>query len=131
MSYELEAGDGTIEVTVHGALDENGNPRKLELDVLILRIFIDEAEKSFPPNVIPEAEAMLLPNYVPGMTLYTASAGMLLELSSKIAREYGYCTPTIANQLWLKFSDIVKELKKNMNTTPESPSGIQESTPPG
>lgn len=121
---EIEVDDGSIPVRI------KGGPRDgelLQIDIGLLRDFIDEAETTFPNRKLTDEE--MAKAGVMGGPYYIASHEFKSELSRLLEKEYKYCTPTIAGQLWLQYGKIVDALKKSIDPAPASTTSTEAATP--
>ncbi len=114
---ENEIVDGTISYTVRGG-DHDGE--KHSVDLYIVSMIVRELEKlpEFQPAEMSQDEKA-----EKGLDLeksfFRSTPEFACELSRRIEKYFGFCTPSIAQSLWSKLDEFHAKLKKN---TDESPS---------
>lgn len=98
-----------------GAVQVNFDGKSYELDLILLKLVCDELEAEFPLN------------HVGGFV--APQAGMLKAMAERLQSDFDLpATPTAAYQIWVRVNEGFIELKKSIESTPKSPTGL-ESTP--
>lgn len=110
--------DGIIRETI-----DDGTPdgRVVEYDLTILELLVRELEDSTTdaPELMPDDQARRdVENYHEGGTFYRATPRFLFTLSERLKEMFGYCTPTIACELWKRLSVYKVSVKKNTDDSP-------------
>lgn len=102
---------------------------KLSCDLTLLSLVIKEVQTKHESQITmtPEEarkaqEDRGLP-YTEGNVYFRRTAKFVKDLSDAIADHFGFCTPTIADDIWTRFHEIEQAVKKNTESQQNSDSG--------
>lgn len=97
----ITVDDGSIAFKVRGG-DRDGD--LLEIDLMLARMAIAEAERISPTRKEEDTD---------GVQYWHPTPGFVSELSRQLEPLMGYCTPSIAHEVWRAVNDIGETLKKS------------------
>lgn len=109
----LSLSDGNLTFTIRKA---DGTENQVSIDLLILRLTCEQCEDQ---HKLTTKDGRIVP-----------TTEFLVDLAGRLNPHIPGCTPSLAWQLWNCSIEQMDNLKKNMNGTPKSPTGL-ESTPSG
>jgi len=123
---EVDIRDQSFAFRIKGG-DRDG--QLLNCDLTLLGLVIKEVQDKHKSAItMSEAEARQAQedrglDYSEGSIYFRRTAKFIKDLSDAIADNFGFCTPTIADDVWTRFTEIELALKKNTESPPNSDSG--------
>lgn len=113
---QMMAKDAPLTVRIEGG-EYDG--QTLSCDTLLLGLIVEEVTTrhkdsiTMSPADAQEAQEKRGLAYQPDRVYYRRTVGFLKDLSDQIAAAFGFCTPTIADAIWVQYSKLEDALKKN------------------
>lgn len=108
--------DGTFQFKVTGGIHDG---RECTVDLFMVSMMVRELEKSpeYKPRDMTTEEKQER-GIDQDRSFYVATPEFCCELSRRIEKAFGFCTPSIAQGIWGKLDEYHATLKKNTDSTP-------------
>lgn len=113
----MSAKDAPLIVHIEGG-EYDG--QTLSCDAMLLGLIVEEVTTKhkaaiiMSPSDAQEAQEDRGLTYHPERVYYRRTVAFLKDLSDEIASAFGFCTPTIADAIWVQYTQLEDALKKNI-----------------